>query len=96
MVTGFTITNAGIGYTSVPQVMIASPVVDVHLGIRVSRIAVDLFLALGKKYILESSNDLYFSIWTATGDSFVAQSETLTKEFVVGETGQFFRLREIQ
>jgi hypothetical protein len=93
VLTGLTITNAGRGYTTPPQVVIASPAVDVHLDIRVSRIAVDLSVALGKKYVLESSNDL--KTWTPTGDPFIAQSETLTKEFVVGETGQFFRLKPV-
>jgi hypothetical protein len=93
-ITGLTVTSAGRGYTTAPQIVIASPVIDVHLQIRVSRVAVDLTVGLGKKYLLESSND--FKTWTAVGDPFLAQSETLTQEFIVAETGNFFRLREVR
>ena len=33
--------------------------------------------------------------WSATGPSFNAISETYTNEFVIQQTGQFFRLREV-
>ena len=93
VVTSLKITNPGTGYTSSPDVVIASPLKSVQLGIRVSRVAVDLHLVLGKHYLLESSKDL--TNWTPTGDPFTAQSETMTQEFLVNESGQFFRLTEI-
>jgi hypothetical protein len=33
--------------------------------------------------------------WTATGPPFTAQSEEVTTEFVVNQTGQYFRIRQV-
>jgi hypothetical protein len=48
---------------------------------------------MGRNYVLESSADLVN--WTATGPPFTAQSEDITTEFTVIQTGQFFRLRQV-
>ncbi len=49
-----------------------------------------LFLLL---VVLESSTNLVN--WAATGLAFTAISENYTNEFVIVETGSFFRLREV-
>jgi Protein of unknown function (DUF642) len=81
-VTAINITGAGIGYTTKPTV-----------GIRFSKVEVTQHVTLGRNYVLESSSDL--ATWSATGQAFTAASENYTHEFVVGQTGQFFRLREV-
>ena len=53
----------------------------------------DLKVVLGRKYQLQASKDL--KVWTATGPDFVAESESLTQEFVVAEVGSYFRLVEV-
>jgi hypothetical protein len=50
-------------------------------------------VVLGLKYLPESSADL--QTWTAVGAPFVAESEELNQECVVGETGQFFRITQV-
>ena len=93
-VVGFTVTNPGIGYTSLPLVLIASPPFTPEVAVRVSRVAVDLKVVLGRKYQLQASKDL--KAWTVTGPDFVADSETLSQEFVVAEVGSYFRLVEVR
>jgi len=92
-VVGFTVTNPGSGYTSLPLVLIASPPFAPEVAVRVSRVAVDLKVVLGRKYQLQASKDL--KVWTVTGTNFVADSESLTQEFVVAEVGSYFRLVEV-
>ena len=92
-VVGFTVTNPGIGYTSLPLVLIASPPFAPEVAVRVSRVAVDLKVVLGRKYQIQASKDL--KAWTVTGPNFVADSESLTQEFVVAEVGSYFRLVEV-
>ena len=94
-VTGINITSAGSGYstTPAPKIVIASPPFEPSVGIAVSRVNVTQHVTLGRNYVLESSADL--ATWSATGQAFTAVSENYTNEFVVGQTGQFFRLREV-
>ncbi len=44
----------------------------------------------GLTYQIQASNDLV--VWTATGPPFVADSEIITQEFVVADTGRYFRV----
>ena len=90
MVTGFTITNPGSGYTSLPQVLIASPPFTPHATLAVSRVNVTVNVVLGLTYQIQASNDLV--VWTPTGPPFVADSETITQEFIVADTGRYFRV----
>jgi len=92
-VVGFTVTHPGSGYTSLPLVLIASAPFAPEVAVRVSRVAVDLKVALGQKYQLQASKDL--KAWTVTGPDFVADSESLSQEFVVAEVGSYFRLVEV-
>ena len=50
-------------------------------------------MRVNHNYVLESSFDL--QTWTQVGDQFTADSETVTSEFDVLETGRFFRIREV-
>ena len=94
-VTAINITGAGIGYTTnpAPRIVIASPPFEPSVGIRFSKVEVTQHVTLGRNYVLESSSDL--ATWSATGQAFTAVSENYTNEFVVGQTGQFFSLRQV-
>ena len=94
-ITRITIVNGGSGYSTnpAPKIVIASPPFEPSVGIRFSRVEVTQNVTLGRNYILESSTNLVN--WSATGPSFNAISETYTNEFVIQQTGQFFRLREV-
>ena len=93
VVTGFTITNAGIGYTSAPTVTIEAPPFLPRLTIATSRVGVTMQVVPGKRYQLESSNDL--PNFGPVGTPFVADTDTISQEFTVSETGQFFRIVEV-
>lgn len=92
-VVAINITSAGSGYTSTPQIKIASPPFEPTVSIAVSRVNVTQHVVLGRNYVLESSPDLV--TWTPTGPSFTAEDETLVTEFVIEETGRFFRIRQV-
>ena len=91
VVTGVVITNPGSGYTSAPSVKIGSPGASPKLRMAVSRVKVFMDVMLGRRYLLESSNDLVS--WTGTGSTFTAQDEKLEQEFEVSTSGAYFRLR---
>jgi N-acetylneuraminic acid mutarotase len=93
VVTGIVVNNAGSGYTSVPTVRIASPPFAPEVGIEITRVNVKLKVVLGRKYQLQASKDL--QAWAVTGPDFVAESESLTQEFVVEEVGRYFRVLEV-
>ncbi len=95
-VTEITIDAAGSGYsdTDPPEILIASPPFEPRVEIRTSRIIVEQYVVLGRKYVLESSDDL--ALWTQSGEPFVAVSEKYATEFIIADTGLYFRLREVQ
>ena len=95
VVTAINITSAGSGYSTnpAPKIVIASPPFVPTVSIRFSRVEVAQHVTLGRNYVLESSSNLVN--WSATGPSFTAVSENYTNEFVIGQTGSFFRLREV-
>ncbi len=84
--------NAGCCYTNTPQIIIASPPFVPELAISFSRVRVTQSVVLGRRYVLEASNDLI--TWSATGPPFTADSETIESEFDIAMTGRYFRLRE--
>jgi hypothetical protein len=92
-VTSINIINPGSGYTNPPDILIASPPFVPTLSINVSRVMVTSHVVLGLNYVLESSTDLIN--WIPTGPQFTAQSEVITNEFIVSQTGQFFRIRQV-
>jgi hypothetical protein len=93
IVTGFTITNAGIGYTTQPEIAIEPPPLLPKLAIAPSRVNVTMQVVPGKRYQLESSDDL--PNFSAVGAPFTPVSNTVTNEFTLSETGQFFRIQEV-
>jgi hypothetical protein len=93
IVTGFTIVNPGAGYTGTPTITIDPPPFLPKLNIATSRVGVTMQVVPGKRYQLESSNDL--PNFGPVGTPFVADKDTITQEFVVSETGQFFRIIEV-
>lgn len=93
-VTGFRVLNAGNGYLTPPSVTISPPPNGPELQIAVSRVKVDMKLTVGKKYILEASKD--FQTWTAAAPIFTADRNEIELEFEVQNTGQFFRIKELQ
>ena len=92
-VTDINIINPGSGYTNLPDIEIASPPFVPTLAINVSRVNVTQHVVLGLNYVLESSSDMIS--WTPTGPQFIAQSELITTEFVVNQTRQYFRIRQV-
>ena len=93
VVVGINIVNPGSVYTNLPDIEIASPPFTPTLTINVSRVNVTAHVVLGFNYVIESSTDLVN--WTATGPEFTAQSEYITNEFIVNQTGQYFRIRQV-
>ncbi len=93
IVTDVIVTSAGSGYTSAPRILIESPPFVPTVSINVSRVNVTQQTRVNHKYVLESSVDLI--TWTPTGPSFTAENEEITNEFFVGQTGRYFRLREV-
>jgi len=93
-VTGFRVLNAGNGYLTPPSVTISPPPIGPELQIAVSRVKVNMKLTVGKKYILEASKD--FQTWTAAAPIFTADRNEIELEFEVQNTGQFFRIKELQ
>jgi hypothetical protein len=91
-VAAINIVNAGCCYTNTPQIIIASPPFAPKVAISFSRVKVTQSVVLGRRYVLEASNDLI--TWTATGPPFTADSETIESEFDIAMTGRYFRLRE--
>ena len=53
----------------------------------------NLKVTLGRKYQLQISNDL--NAWEVSGPDFVAESESITQELVVADTGTYFRVVEV-
>jgi len=83
----------GHDYTDSVRVLIAPPPFLPTLTIGVSRVNVTVSVVLGRRYQLESSADL--ATWLPVGAPFVAQDDTVTQEFVVQETGRYFRINEV-
>jgi hypothetical protein len=92
-VTAIRIISAGCCYASPPSIVIGSPPFIPTLNISVSKVRVSQNVVLGRRYLLQSSDDL--ANWTATGPAFTAESENVENEFAVGVTGRFFRIREV-
>ncbi len=93
VVVAVNIDNTGRGYTNTPAVKIASPGGLPGLAIKTKRVEVELSLVLGRRYRLDSSQDL--AVWTL-GEAFVAEDETLSREFDVQDSGRYFRVIEVQ
>ena len=64
------------------------------LTIEVKTVQVTMFVTVGKTYQLQSSTDLV--TWTNLGAPFLATSPEVSQIFDVTQTGQFFRLKEVQ
>lgn len=93
VVTGLTLINAGANYTTPPTVTFSSPPILPALGIAPSRVNVTMQVIPGKQYQLESSTNLWD--FSPLGLPFRAQADTVTNEFILQETGQFFRIQEL-
>jgi Concanavalin A-like lectin/glucanases superfamily len=92
-VVGITVISPGSGYTNQPTLLIGSPDAAPKITVSVSRVNVHLQLILGKTYVIESSNDL--ALWVAVDSPFVATVESMDQEFIVSNTGRFFRVRQL-
>ena len=93
IVTALIVESPGKGYTELPRVLIGSPNKPPTLHIRTLRVAVDLQVILGQRYQLYSSTDLVS--WAPLGSEFIAESETIVREFEPSQTGQYFRVWEL-
>ena len=92
-VVGINITNPGSGYTNTVKIVIASPPFVPTVSIAFSRVNVTQHVVLGRNYLLESSSNLVD--WVATGPQFTAQSEDIVNEFILNQTGQYFRIHQV-
>ena len=88
--------SAGSGYTGIPTIQIAPPYLppDPRLSITVSPANVIMKLTRGFTYQVEASQDL--SVWLPVGAPFVANAEFITQEFVLADSGRYFRVRPVQ
>jgi hypothetical protein len=92
-VSGITINNPGCCYTNPPLIFIQGPPLEPTLEIQFSRVNVIQHVSVGHNYVLEFTMD--FVTWTPAGPPFTAQSETVVSEFILSETGRYFRIREV-
>jgi hypothetical protein len=94
-VVGINITNPGSGYTNTNtvKIIIASPPFVPTVSIAFSRVNVTQHVVLGRNYLLESSTNLVD--WVPTGPQFTAQSEDIVSEFILNQTGQYFRIHQV-
>lgn len=58
-----------------------------------TRVGVRMHLEVGLRYQLESATEL--PNFSPIGDPFIATSETHTQEFVINDTGRYFRIQEV-
>lgn len=93
-VSGIVVTSAGSGYTSAPSILIASPPFVPTVEIGVSKVKVVQNVVLGRRYVLEFSQDGF--LWNTALPPFTAFDERITNEFDADLTGRLFRIREAQ
>jgi outer membrane protein assembly factor BamB len=87
------IDNPGRGYSTNATVLIARPATLPSLSVAVKTVSVQMTVVLGRKYQLHVSTDL--KNWVSAGEPFVADDNTITKDFDVVDTGRFFRIEEV-
>jgi len=61
--------------------------------IGVSRVTVAFGAIVGRQYQFQNSRDLLH--WAPSGSDFIAESESVAREFVVAEVGSYFRVVEV-
>jgi hypothetical protein len=91
-VTGIQVTAPGTGYTGTVTVRIAAPPRAPSLAIAVQAVRVSLNVVEGLRYRIESSIDL--ATWLPAGE-FIAEADTITRDFAVADTGSFFRVEQL-
>ena len=91
-VTRIIMTDAGFDYETLPRFVIASPPFVPTVSISVSKVKVVQNVVLGRKYVLEASQDALS--WSQALPPFNATSESITNEFDTDLTGRYFRVRE--
>jgi hypothetical protein len=91
-VTSITIVSAGSGYDASTRVNIAPPSKLPTLSIRVQTVRLTFSVWRGNHYRVQASPDL--KSWTTVSD-FIADADTVTKDFEVTETGRFFTISEV-
>ncbi len=91
-VTGIQVTSPGTGYTGTVTVRIAVPPRAPSLAIAVHTVRVSLNVVEGLRYRIESSIDL--ATWLPAGE-FIAEADTITRDFTVADTGSFFRVEQL-
>lgn len=91
-VTGIQVTSPGSGYNGTVSVRIAAPPRAPSLAIAVQTVRVTLNVIEGLRYRIESSADL--ATWHPAGE-FLAEADTITRDFTVAESGSFFRVEQL-
>lgn len=93
-VSSIVITNGGCCYASMPRIEIASPPFEPSLTIEVNTVRLIQKVVLGRKYVIQSSENL--RTWIPVSDAFVAESESITNEFPVTTPHRQFRIQEVR
>lgn len=91
-VTGIQVLDAGSGYFGDLTVRIAPPPLTPTLSIAVQTVRLTLSVVKGRRYGVESSKE--FGVWLPRLE-FVAEADTVARDFDATETGQYFRIREL-
>jgi len=91
-VVALNVVNPGSGYSENPIISIAPPPNKPVVSIRVTQVEVNMKLTVGRRYKIESSNNMVD--WTQFGDVFTAEEEFIDFKFDTDEFGKFFRVTE--
>jgi alpha-tubulin suppressor-like RCC1 family protein len=94
-VASFTVTSAGSGYTSTPEVIVEPPPpAPGYVFTAPSRVSVTQYVEPGFKYELDVSSDLNRA-WTPTAPAAVTRTNRIVGEYPLANAIQFFRIQQI-
>jgi hypothetical protein len=93
VVTGVMVTSGGSGYSTVPTVVIGAPQALSSLMMTTSQVRVDMNVAMGYSYQLQTSTDL--ASWWNVGGAFLATNSPVSQWVDVVNQRQYFRLIQV-
>jgi hypothetical protein len=91
-VTSITVVSPGSGYDDSTHLNIGPPHKLPTLSIKVQTVRLTFSVWQGSHYRVQASKDL--KTWSTVSD-FIADADTVTNDFDVGETGRFFTISEV-
>ena len=93
VVTGVMVTSGGSGYSTVPTVVIGAPQALSSLMMTTSQVRVDMNVAMGYSFQLQTSTDL--ASWWNVGGAFLATNSPVSQWVDVVNQRQYFRLIQV-